>query len=164
MNTGQTIITLGAMYLLAVLVLQTNKNFMMTEDVMMNSKFGVLAVSLGTSLIEEASSKAFDSYTDTTAITNVNLLTAANGLGPKDGEVYPNFNDFDDFNNYSRIDTTMPSAPFKLKCSVVYINPANPEVPVNYRTWHKKIMVTVTSKFMPDTIRLSSIYSYWFFR
>lgn len=164
MNTGQTLLTIGAMYLLSLLILQTNKNFMMTEDVMMNSKFGVLAVSLGTSLIEEASSKAFDANTDTSAISDVNLLTQASGLGPKAGESYPNFNDFDDFNNFSKIDTTMPSAPFKIQCSVVYINPSNPEAAVNYRTWHKKIIVTVSSKFMPDTVKLSSIYSYWFFR
>lgn len=164
MNTGQTLLTVGAMYLLSVLVLQANKNFMFTEDVMMDSKFGVLATSLGTSLIEEASSKAFDAATDTNAISTTAPLTAPSGLGPMSGEAYPNFNDFDDFNNYVRTDTTMPSAPFKLECSVMYINPSNPEAKVNYKTWHKKIIVKVTSEFMSDTVTLSSIYSYWFFR
>jgi hypothetical protein len=171
MNTGQLLLTMGAMFILALVVLRVNNTFLSTTDVMSNTKFGVLAVSLGTSIIEEACGKKFDTATDTTSISNVSLLTDPSGLGPKYGEVYPNFNDFDDFNNYTRVDSSMPSAVFSISCKVHYVDITGSNiVEVNKKTWHKKIDVMVTSRSftkssgIQDTVRLSSIFSYWFAR
>lgn len=164
MNTGQMMLTLGAMVLLSVLVLRMNNRFASTEDVLNQTKFGVLATSLGTSIIEEASKKAFDAATDGNPITDINLLTDPGSLGPNALEYYPNFNDFDDFNGFEEDITNLPSATFHISCSVIYINPSNPEVNAGVKTWHKKITVTITSPFTKDTVRLSSIYSYWYFR
>lgn len=153
--------------LLSLVILRINNVFFSTSSVMLDTKFGVLAVSLGTSIIEEANSKAFDKATDTTSISQTSSLTAVASLGPEAGEVYPNFNDFDDFNGYVRStagDSTFQSAPFYITCRVGYITPTNPEVYVSSQTWHKKINVTVTSPSMKDTIRLSSVFSYWYFR
>jgi hypothetical protein len=167
MNTGQMLLTLGALMLLSVMVLRVNNNVVNTNSVLLDTKFGVLAVSLATSIVEEANKKAFDAVTDGDAITDVNLLTAAYGLGPNASEFYPNFNDFDDFNNYTRYVTNIPSAEFKIVCKVNYVNPSNLDGTSSIRTWHKKITVFVTSHSMnneKDTVKVSSIYSYWFFR
>lgn len=164
MGTGQMFLTLGGMFLLSLLIVRTNNTFLTTGDVMYNTKFGVLAISLGTSMIEEASSKAFDATTDTMNVTSLNTLTAPSGLGPASGETHDMFNDFDDYNNYIKIDTSMPAATFKVSCKVGYVEPTAPNNFVNYRTWHKKIVVTVTSPSMDDTIRVAQVYSYWFFR
>jgi hypothetical protein len=135
----------------------------------MDTKFGVLAVSLGTSLIEEASKKAFDLAGSDDAISNLSALTAPEGLGPAFGEFYPNYNDFDDYDGLLDTIDTMPSAKFVMACEVCYIDPANPDQKVNYRTWHKKLTVKITSPSMGndesrDTIKLSSVFSYWYFR
>lgn len=164
MNSGQMFLSICGVLLLSMLILRINNNFLTTDQVMDGSKFGVLAVSLGTSIIEEASGKAFDAVTDTNSVSTLTSLTAPSGLGPQSGEVYPNFNDFDDFNNFVKIDSTMPSAIFKITCKVGYINTSNPDVFVNQRTWHKKIDVRVSSISMKDTIKLSSVFSYWHFR
>jgi hypothetical protein len=163
MNTGQMMITLGAMLLLGVVILRVNSSFFNTNDVLLDSKFGVLAVSLATSIIEDATGKAFDEKTDTNSVNNLTALTAAGSLGP-DGEVFPNFNDFDDFNGLDRIDSSMISAQYRIQCNVHYINPASPEVVSAGRTWHKKLTVMVTSKSMEDTLRMSTINSYFYFR
>ncbi|HSP86712.1 MAG TPA: hypothetical protein VLN45_01150 [Ignavibacteriaceae bacterium] len=169
MNTGQSLITIAAMLLLSMTVLRVNNNLLSTNSTLMDTKFGVLAVSLGTSLIEEANRKAFDLAGSDDAISDINLLTPPGGMGPAFGEVYPNFNDFDDYNGLIDTINTMPSANFVLKCEVCYVDPANPEVKVNYRTWHKKMTVRITSPsmgndFQRDTIKLSSVFSYWYFR
>jgi len=169
MNTGQSLITIAAMMLLSVTVLRVNNNLLSTNSTLMDTKFGVLAVSLGTSLVEEASKKAFDLAGSDDAISDINLLTAPGSLGPAYGEVYPNFNDFDDYNGLTDTIDTMPSAKFIVKCEVCYIEPANPDVKVNYRTWHKKMTVKITSPNMGnderrDTVKLSSVFSYWYFR
>ncbi len=164
MNTGQMLLTLGAIILLSVLTLRLNNNNLQTEKVLLNTKFGVLATSLATSTIEEANSKAFDVATEDTMVTSTSQLTSPSGLGPKSGETYPNFNDFDDFDGFVRIDSTMPSAVFKIEATVAYVNPSNPDSTVSTQTWHKKITVSVSSPLMKDTVRLSSIFSYWYFR
>ncbi|MFA3784061.1 hypothetical protein ABRY23_13455 [Melioribacteraceae bacterium 4301-Me] len=167
MSTGQLFITVGAIVLLTLVILRINNVFFSTSSVMLDTKFGVMAVSLGSSIIEEATSKAFDSATDTSSVSSLSSLTDPLNLGPESGEVYPNFNDFDDFNNFSKStegDSTFQSAVFNIKCKVVYVNPTNPDVPSSVKTWHKKLTVTVTSPSMSDTVKLSTIFSYWYFR
>lgn len=161
MNTGQMLITIAALLLLSLVILRVNNNFLSTSTVLMENKFGVLAVSLATSVLEEAKGKAFDHNTDSAAVSDVNNLST---LGPDGGEVDPLYNDFDDFDGLTRVDTTLPSAPFTIQCVVDYVNSSTPNSTTNSKTWHKKMTVTVSSPFMQDTVRLSSIYSYFYFR
>lgn len=166
MNTGQSLFSIGALLILSLTVLKMN-NFILANDVvMMDSKLGILAVSLGTSLIEEASKKAFDANTVSNEVAACSLLTNY-PLGLGTGEIADSsqtFNDFDDYDGYHYHYDYLPAAEYDLNCEVYYINPANPEVKVGYRTWHKKMDVIVTSESMGDTIRMSTIYSYWHFR
>jgi hypothetical protein len=163
MNTGQSMLAIGAIILLSTIVLRVNNNFLTTNETMMDSKFGVLAISLAESIIEEADNKAFDSHTAGTPVHDLFLLTSPDSLRSESGEVYPNFDDFDDFNGYQRDVTNLPSANFHISCSVNYVNAATPDVVSNSKTWNKKITVTVTSESSKDTVRVSSIFSYWFF-
>ncbi len=161
------ILALGAMILLAMIIFRVNQNSLATEDVFYDASFGILGTSITTSIIEEASRKSFDEKSDTVALDKTTQLTTAGSLG-KDGSEdpkdYTTFNDFDDFNGYTKVDSSMPSAIFDIACEVFYVSDANPDVKVTTPTWHKKIIVTVSSKFMRDTIRQSSVYSYWNFR
>ena len=163
MNTGQMMLSIGAIVLLATIVLRVNNSFLSTNETMNESKFGVLAVSLAQSVIEEASNKAFDAQTDGNAIHDSTLLTSPSGLGPASTEHYPDFNDFDDFNGFQKDVTNLPSANFHISCKVFYIEAANPDEAVNHKTWNKKIIVTVSNKSSKDTVRVSSIFSYWYF-
>ena len=160
MNTGQTMLAIGAFILLSVMILRVNNSLLSTSTTIQEAKFGVLATSLATSYIEEASRKQFDQNTSS-AITDSTLLSTTLGLDP--GETYSNCNDFDDFNNFDTTITDLPSATFNLRCKVSYINPENPDIDVNYPTWNKKLTVIVTSEFSKDTIKVSSIFSYFKF-
>jgi len=170
MSTGHTMLAVGAMLLLSVTILGLNGKILNTSNVLYNTKFGVLAVSLGTSIIEEASGKAFDLAGSEDAITDLSLLTSPSGLGPAYGEVYPNYNDFDDYNGFTKTVTNIPSAEFTIFCRVRYVSDTNPSIYLTARSWHKRMDVYVTSKSMKnanngqDTIQLSSVYSYWYFR
>jgi hypothetical protein len=170
MNTGQLLLSIGALFLLSLTVLRVNNSILSTETVMQDSKFGVLATSLATSLIEKACNKAFDANTDGNSVSSLSQLTGVGSLGPNNGEHPPeNCNDFDDFNGYTTTVTNLPSAVFNISCEVCYVNPTTPNIKANTPTWHKKMTVTVTSpnmgnEYQRDTIRLSTIYSYWTFR
>ncbi len=168
MNTGQMLLTIGAMILLSTLILRVNNNFAGNTETVYDSKFTILATSVGASIIEEAMGKAFDENTVNAPVSKLSDLTNANKLKAESGESYPNFNDFDDYNGYTKIDSTMPSAIFDIKCSVVYVDPNNPDVTSNSRTWTKRISVIVyadknSTSLMKDTVRLSSLFSYWVF-
>lgn len=162
MNTGQMIMVIGAMMLLSAVVLRVNTGNLKNETIRDQAQYGVLATSIATSIIEEAQSKAFDQYTDTNSVALLTQLSSV--LGPESGESEYNFNDFDDYNGFTKRDSTMPSAIFDIKCDVVYVDPANIQGSTVNRTWHKKINVTITSPFSPDTFKTSSIFSYWYFR
>jgi len=168
MNLGQSMLTIGALMLLSIIMLGVNRNNLTTSTLLYDTKFGILATSLGTSIIEEANSKSFDLATADSADSNLNSLTSPYSLGPAPGEVYPNFNDVDDFNGFRDTIKNLPSAEYRIYCQVYYVDPFvyGPDKKVNYRTWHKKVSVFVTSPTMndgKDTVKLSSIYSYWYF-
>lgn len=161
MNTSQMLITIGAMFLLGLVILRVNAGFLSTSGVLMDSKIGLLATSLATSIIEEANGKAFDQNTDTNSVSDLDSLSI---IGPDSGEVYPDFNDFDDFDGLSIMDSSLASAVFNISSEVVYINALTPDAAAATKTWHKKITVSVTSVSMEDTIELSSIFSYFHHR
>jgi len=167
MNTGQMMLTIGAMILLSTLMLRINTNNFQTDTIRAEAQYGVLATSIITSIIEKAKSLAFDAETDTNNVTFTSDLTPAGSLGPDDGENSDSsntFDDFDDFDGYTKVDSSMRSAVFDISCEIVYIHKSNLKDKYHSRTWHKKITVKVSSDFMQDTIKQSSIYSYWYFR
>lgn len=172
MNTGQTLLTIGAIVLLSFVILRVNNNFLLTSTVLTETQTGVLAVSLATSRMEKANSLAFDESTaDTTTVTLPNQLTRLIDLGPDNGEVSDSlFDDFDDYNGFITVDS-LANGVYKTICQVDYVDATTPDIISNQRTWHKRIIVRVTSPSFirdwetmeQDTISLTSIFSYWFF-
>lgn len=163
MNTGQSLLSIGAMMLLSILLLRVNDNFTTTDTVLQDSKLGILATSIATSQIEEISRLAFDECTDSNSTNNLADLTPAASLGPEAGETYPYYDDIDDYNGFTKTDTSM-TAVFNIACKVEYVSSASPDAASAVPTWNKKITIMVTSPSMTDTIRASTIYSYWYFR
>ena len=163
MNTGQSLFSVGALLLLSLSILRVNNSILTTDTIMQDSKLGVLGISLATSLIEEANRKAFDASSAEDAVDNLGDLTPPNSLGPGFGETPDLFNDFDDYNGYTKLDT-INTIDYKLNCTVNYVTPADVDGISSLATWHKNITVLVSSSFMNDTLSFSSVYSYWHFR
>ena len=163
MNTGQMILTMGAMIFLSAIVLRVNTVTLINTDTQYNSKFDILATSIGNTMIEEISKKAFDENSLSSTLTKTNELTNKNQLGP-DSETYSQFDDIDDYDGYSYSDSTLPSAIFDVVCSVDYVKDTEPDKIDNQRQWTKKITVKVSSKSMEDVVTVSTLYSYWVFR
>lgn len=162
---GQMMLTIGALVLLSTAILTMNSGFGSSGELILKSKMAVTAVSLASSIIEEASGKAFDRRTDDSVVTSTSALTPVASLGKETGEVYPDsINDFDDFNNLTKIDAINQGGTFTTKCKVEYVLPANPDVAQTSPTWHKKLTVTITALGMTDTIKAQYIFSYWYFR
>ena len=170
MNTGQTLMTLIAMMLLTMVTMRVNTQIANINTTTTNSKYALVAISLAESKIELASNQAYDEKTVGAVVSVTTSLTAVASLGKDTGEsTEASFDDFDDYNGYSYTDTTMASAPFKVSCSVCYVNPLSGAAKaavtaVSAPTWSKCLTVTVTSDYMKDTIKMSVVNSYWKFR
>jgi hypothetical protein len=185
-SLSQTLFVVGAMFILGILLLNTNSTIVSTDETRNSSDFGITAVSLAASLIEEASGKMFDAAIEdssTGQITSASALTAPASLGHSNLERYRganDFNDFDDFNNLfivfksdnvadtartsgSDWETIVPGIRTKcfVRAKVYYVQPPNLNTASTIRTWHKKIVVTVTSPSFKDTISVPAIMSYW---
>ena len=153
-------LSICAFLLLSILILRVNNSFLSTDTLVQETKFDVLATSLATSYIEEATRKRFDEV----SIIPINDSTLFSyPLGLEAGELHSDCNDFDDYNGLDTLITDLPSATFRVQCKVAYINPNNPDVNVNYKTWNKKLTVSVSSPFSNDTIKVCSIFSYFNF-
>ncbi len=184
MGTGQMMITMVALVLLSVVILRVTNGFLMTDTLMLDSKVKLQAISICASIIEDGVGLAFDENTVDISnspriyATSLSQLTSPDSLKAESGESYPNFDDIDDYNNF-HLTADNINNPFKdmygdeydITCKVDYVNSLNPDVPLNTRTWHKRLLVMVTSKVMdtvgysgynktkPDTIKMSVIQS-----
>ena len=161
--------TVGAMILLSLVILNVYNGYFINNGVVLNSKFDILAVSLATSIIEDANGLAFDAATTGgNTVTSTNQLSTC-GPGPSDYYVSRdsnNYNDFDDYNGLQFVynDSTLESAVYNIKCKVGYINETAPNTFVGYKTWFKRLEVSVSSPSMEDTVKISTVMSYFYFR
>ena len=161
------ILAIAAMIFLSMVIITVNGNILTTEEVLYDSNFGILATSIGSSILEEANKKYYDDLTDTVVANKTSDFASPSNLGREAGEIASDYNtwdDFDDFNGYTFVENSMPSAVFNVECEVVYVDPANPDVASITQEWSKKLTVKVSSVSMTDTIVQTTIYSYWWFR
>ena len=116
--------------------------------------------------MEEASEKAFDENSIEDFVTSVSTFTSKANFGTETGEYSDStntFDDFDDFDGYAATITNMPSAIFDVSCTVNYVNPDVTGFVTTSNSWHKQLIVKVTSPSMVDTIQMTKIFSYWKF-
>ncbi len=172
MTLGQSLLVVASLSILGLLVLNSNRTIMETNDIQNDSEFGITAVSLATSLVEESMGKMFDAVVADTAntLSDSTLLTPRAGLGHSTHESYrgnvsgtDDFNDFDDYNNLflvykstnpadtartpgSDYEITVPGIRSKyfVRARVVYVSPSNLNGESLTPTWHKKMVITVT--------------------
>ncbi len=165
MSTGETLITIGALTLLVISILNMNRSLNNTDSFLNETRFGLEKLALATSLIEEISQFPFDEASwDTTDVEKVPAdFTPGADLGPESDESdYTLFDDVDDFHNYSRLDTTEQNI-YNINCTVNYVEPDQPSTPVSTRNYYKKISIEVFSSPDTDTIRIDYIHGFWYF-
>lgn len=174
MNTGQTMLTIAALFLLSLVVLNINRNHLTTNSSLLTNKLSLSATSLATSIIEEASGKAFDENTISgSGVTNKSKFTMT--LGPETGEKYnaggtAEYDDFDDFDGLVDSIVIKGSGTYKFWVTVDYVDD---NLNISSTPQFNKILnVKVSNSGMmsnffdnntkPDTVSMSFIYSYWF--
>jgi len=159
---GQSMLVLGAFVLLTTLALSVHRAILQNQDAADEAQYGIPAMALAQSIIEEASAKAFDEEVTGTPPPNLpDGFTQPSELGPEAGESYPNFDDVDDYDGLSVQDTTSVGATYTITASAYYVEVSAPDSAVSYPTFFKRLDVTVSSPFLSRPITLSHLFSYW---
>lgn len=147
--------------LFSLLILNLNATSQSSSQALLESEINQIAVSVAQRFIEEAKSKKFDANSDTLLPEDMpDGFTGWNVLGHGSWESYPNFNDIDDYNNFDQT-LTIQSIDFRVKISVVYVSDSDPETPVSTETFFKKMTVVVSSSYLPNTVTLKHVFSYY---
>jgi hypothetical protein len=164
MSAGQQLLVLGAIVLLSIFILRVytteNSN---TKNTVTNAAI-IKATGVAQTLLEQIQTEAFDSATVSKSVSTTSALTPVSGLGPDPGETsFTKFNDVDDYNNYSEIDTIGSTDIFNVKVRVSYATKMNPDVSSSVPTFSKRVDISVYNKYLNliDTLKLSKIISYY---
>ena len=160
MSSTQTLLTIGAMMILALVALRFNSALVTSQSADLSNKVYLTAFSLADNIIEEAKVKNFDETTIHFPTTNPSTLSPVLGIDTTT-EVYPNFNDVDDFNNFKDTITAPYFETYFIDCYVHYVSASNQDQISATQTFYKKLIVTVRSPYLtsPDSVTLSYIFT-----
>ena len=175
MNTGQMMMALMALVLLAGVSVSVNSMMASKNTTMLEVEANLNAISLGQSMLDEVLSQDYDLATVGGAkIYDAGSFTATSGLGPSalevsrvllpDSLVLPGplqmpsvdsayksnqyYNDVDDYNGYKRVAFTSTMTNFYIIDTVYYVSESNPDVKSSPQTFYKKVVVTIRHRSM----------------
>ena len=161
MNLGETLLATCAVILFALVAISVNQAILESSRTSIAAQVVNGGISAGSSVLEDAKRMAFDESTVSDPENfDPESLTAILDLGAETGESYSDFDDIDDFHNYSKSVSAQP-APYLITSRVTYVDSNNLELAAPNRTFFKRMTVTVTSPFMPDTLTLNHLFTHW---
>jgi len=159
MSGIQSLLAIGAVLLFGLVTLRFNSTVVQNISLEVENKVYLTAFSIADDMIEEIKQKAFDEKTITFPTPDSSQLTWPDSLG-REGEVWPNFDDIDDYNNYTKPIGLPYVDSFYVSTKVFYVNGNNPDqITTATPTFYKKAEVTVTSPYMSMPVKLSFIFT-----
>jgi hypothetical protein len=158
MSGIQSLLAIGAVWLFALVSINFNSAVVRNISIEVENKVYLTAFSLADDMIEEMKQKAFDERT-LDFITPDSLQLTAPSMLKAEGEIWPNFDDIDDYNGYSK-DIGLPYLEtYHIVTKVFYVQRNDLYKVSPVQTFCKKVEVTVTSKYMTMPVVLSFIFT-----
>lgn len=159
MSNVQSFLSIGAITLLSLISLRFNEAVMQNSSIEIENKVYLTAFSLADDLIEEIKEKAFDATTVAFPTTDPLTLTPPANLGVDASDVYPDYDDVDDYNGYARTISAPHAEDYQVSCTVWYVDAADQSQFSNKQTFYKRAEVRVSSPYMKQPISLSFIFT-----
>jgi len=166
------LLTIGAMLLLSLFILTTNRMIMQNNIIQSESEFVITATSLAQAVLDEIKTKAFDENTVTGEISTPDSLSTTLGKDTGESFSYPDvsvtslylsattFDDIDDYNGYQRTVDTPIAESFSLQVVVSYVYPLNPETSSGTNSRCKLVTVNASSPYISIPISLKYAFTY----
>lgn len=161
MGSTQLILIAGSLVLLGFISLTIYNSFNSKTDSDLYNEAYITASGISQSIIDQILTKSFDQNTRTTSVSNPSSLTPVASLGPDPGESsVVQFNDVDDYKNYTRVDTMAVLGIFNTRVDVNYVSKMNPDQISGTQTFTKRIDVFVTNAYLKDTLKIKYATAY----
>lgn len=159
MNNAEVILTIGSLVLLTLFSLSLNGSIVQDNIQMYQSAQVTEALVLAQRFIEAAETAQFDENNSATIPSSFSST-----LGPENGEVYPNFNDIDDYNGLLITQNWGGSISFTVRILVYYVTEAAPFSQTLSRTYKKYMEVQVTSaQDATVNVKLERLFAFHYF-
>lgn len=159
MSNIQSFLSIGAITLMSLVSLRFNEAVLQNSTIEVENKVYLTAFSLADDLIEEIKEKAFDATTVNFPTTDPLTMTHPSYLGVDSIDVYPDYDDVDDYNGYSRMISAPHAEDYEINCTVWYVNPVDQNQFSNTQTFYKRVEVQVKSPYMRSPVNLSFIFT-----
>ena len=156
MSGIQSLLAIGAVWLFALVTINFNSTVVHHISIEVENKVYLTAFSLADDMIEEIKQKAFDERTIDFITPNVNQLSDTLRA---EGENWPNFDDVDDYNGYSKNVGLPYVETYDVSVAVHYVDGTNPNSNILTQSFYKKVEVTVNSQYMTLPVVLSFIFT-----
>ncbi len=161
MTGNQMMLSIVAMIFLSMLILNVHSSTSDKLIILYSNESVIEATGIVQAIFEEIQTKAFDEAVTTTAAKERSLLTAVSSLGKETGEVvYSDFDDIDDYNNYTLTDTANVMGTFNLSVLVRYVEETAPYDTSNTRTFMKRVDISISNESLPTTLTFNKLISY----
>jgi hypothetical protein len=158
-NSIQSMLSLGALMIFALISLRFDSAVLQNVEVEVENKVYLTAFSLADDLLEEIKQKAFDNNTVVFKSITPSALTPAASLGKESGEVWPNFNDIDDYNNYSKPVSLPHAEKYKVTSLINYVQANNQDLVCTTQTYFKRVEIYVDSPYLRHQLKLAYIFT-----
>jgi hypothetical protein len=163
-DLSDVLYVMAALVLFSILATNSNASFIRNTNMQVESELEFNAIAVAQSIIDEARVKAYDQNSagnDPNEIDDdMPVFSQPSALGPETGEVYPNFNDFDDFDGLNLIRNT-GYGDYGISVLVEYLNPNNLSISTSVTTIKKRMKVTVSHNNLPNDVTLTYIRTYY---
>jgi hypothetical protein len=161
MSGTNSFLAIGAMALLALISLRFNTTLLQNRTTEIENKVYLTAFSLADDLIEEIKQKAFDEQTvEWKAITTEQLtnIDAFGVVDPGENSV-SDFDDIDDYHNYSRPVSLPHVENYTVTSTVDYVSASDQDQVSNTQTYFKRVTVRVTSPYLSNPVKLAFVFT-----
>ncbi len=156
MASIQSMLAMGALVIFSIISLLFNSSVLQNSTIEIEDKVYLTAFSLADDLIEEMKQKAFDEKTIDFQAIQASQLTPPGSL-TYESEVWPYFDDIDDYNDYDKPIDAPHAEGYNVHCDVEYCNADGAHS--NIQTYYKKVTITVSSDYLRDNFQMYFIFS-----
>ena len=166
MGERELLLVLLSLGLFTATLVSINQFMILNSDENLQDDIQHDAIMLGQRIIEEAKARRFDDNI-TTGPFPENFQDPL-ALQAEIGEVYPNFDDLDDFGNGHNGEEFEPfefeletqKGTFSLETTVTYVQENNLELDVLQKQLYKKLSVKIKSNYMKRDITLNHVFGF----
>ena len=158
-NGVQSFLSLGALMIFSLISLRFDSAVLQNTELEVENKVYLTAFSLADDLLEEIKQRAFDEQTvDFKAITT-SALTAPQSLGKESGEAWPNFDDIDDYNNYTKPVSLPHAENYTVISKIAYVLESDQNQTSTSQTYFKRVEIFVDSPYLRHQLKLQYVFT-----